>query len=286
MTSSAGRISTRVHAVAGGIAADPILFAGVLGVAVLALAAIFADAVSPHDPLAINRETRLQPPSLDFLMGTDRYGRDIFSRVLHGTRTSLGTAFVSVSIAALVGAAIGLLAGFYGRHLDQVLMRAMDILFAFPALLFAITLAASLGASTMNAALAIAVIYVPVFARIVRGSVLAEASREYVDASRVIGSRDSRTLVVHVLPNVLTPLIVQYSLALAAAVLLESALSYLGLGTQPPEASWGTLLNEGRVFLVRAPWMSVFPGIVIAIAVFLFFLVGDGLRDKLDPRVR
>lgn len=265
---------------------EPLLAVGLVGITVIAGSAVFADVLAPHDPLDINRSVRLEPPSTDYVMGTDRYGRDIYSRVIHGTRTSLGTAFLSVITAAIVGTAIGLVSGYRGRRTDQVLMRGMDIVFAFPALLFAITLAASLGPSTFNASLAIAIIFIPVFARIVRGSVLATVSQEYVDASRTIGSRDSRTLLVHILPNVLTPIIVQLSMALAAAILLESALSYLGLGTQPPQASWGTLLNEGRVFLTRAPWMSVFPGIVIASSVFLFFVLGDGLRDRLDPTHR
>lgn len=265
---------------------NPILSIGAVGMVALALTAVGADVISPYDPLTIDASRRLEPPSRDFLLGTDRFGRDILSRLIHGTRISLGIAFTAITSAAIIAVLLGLVSGFYGRYLDQLIMRAMDLLFGFPPLLLALTIAAAFGPSTGNAALAIALIYIPVFARIVRASVLVESQREYVDALRVMGARDRRALFRHILPNVVTPLIVQFCLALAAAVLLESGLSYLGLGTQPPAASWGTLLNEGRVFLVRAPWISIFPGTLIAASVLIFFLVGDGLRDRLDPRYR
>ena len=258
----------------------------VLG-AVLTLAlvviALTADHVAPYDPLALNARHRLEAPSADFRFGTDRLGRDELSRVVYGARSSLGVAAASVSVALLVGTVLGLVAGYFGGGADLVIGRVMDVFFSFPVLLLAIAIAAMLGPGVRNAALAIAVVYTPLFARVVRAPVISERHRDYVDAARVIGASHPAIITRHILPNVVSPIIVQASSALSAAILIEAALSYIGLGTQPPAPSWGTMLSEGRTFLETAPWMSIFPGLAIALAVLAFNLLGDGLRDAFDP---
>ncbi len=258
----------------------------VLG-AVLTLAliviALGADHIAPYDPLALNARHRLEAPSADFRFGTDRLGRDELSRVVYGARSSLGVAAASVSVALLVGTVLGLVAGYFGGAADLVIGRVMDVFFSFPVLLLAIAIAAMLGPGVRNAALAIAVVYTPLFARVVRAPVISERHRDYVDAARVIGATHLAIITRHILPNVASPIIVQASSALSAAILIEAALSYIGLGTQPPAPSWGTMLSEGRTFLETAPWMSIFPGLAIALAVLAFNLLGDGLRDAFDP---
>jgi peptide/nickel transport system permease protein len=245
--------------------------------------ALGANAIAPYDPLALNARHRLEAPSADFRFGTDRLGRDILSRVVYGARSSLGIAASSVVVSLLLGSVLGLLAGYFGGGIDLVIGRVMDILFSFPALLLAIAIAAMLGPSVGNAALAIAVVYTPLFARVIRGPVISERHRDYVDAARVIGASHSKIIYRHILPNVVSPIIIQASAALSAAILIEAALSYVGLGTQPPTPSWGTMLSEGRTFLETAPWMSIFPGLAIALTVLAFNLIGDGLRDAFDP---
>ena len=202
---------------------------------------------------------------------------------MYGTRSSLGIATTSVVVSLLIGSTLGMLAGYFGGGLDLLIGRLMDILFSFPALLLAIAIAAMLGPGLRNAALAIAAVYTPLFARVVRGPVISERHRDYVLAARVIGASHGSIISRHILPNVLSPIIIQASAALSAAILIEAALSYVGLGTQPPEPSWGTMLSEGRTFLETAPWMSIFPGLAIAITVLAFNLLGDGLRDVFDP---
>lgn len=262
-----------------------VLAGGVL-VVVLIVVAIGAPVFAPYDPIATNAVARMQSPSRDHLFGTDRFGRDILSRVIYGSRISLWVSLSSIAVATVVGTILGLASGYFGRGTDLAISRLLDILFSFPGLLLAIGIAAFLGPGQNNAIIAIAVVYSPLIARVVRGSVLAERHKEYVDAARMIGSRHERIIRRHVLPNVLSPIIVQASIALSYAILIEASLSYLGLGTQPPDPSWGTMLNEGRPFLERAPWMSVFPGLAIMLAVFAFNLLGDGLRELFDPRLR
>jgi peptide/nickel transport system permease protein len=249
----------------------------------LIVIALGADHIAPYDPLALNARHRLEAPSADFRFGTDRLGRDELSRVVYGARSSLGVAAASVSVALLVGTVLGLVAGYFGGGADLVIGRVMDVFFSFPVLLLAIAIAAMLGPGVRNAALAIAVVYTPLFARVVRAPVISERHRDYVDAARVIGASHPAIITRHILPNVVSPIIVQASSALSAAILIEAALSYIGLGTQPPAPSWGTMLSEGRTFLETAPWMSIFPGLAIALAVLAFNLLGDGLRDAFDP---
>jgi len=253
-----------------------------LTVAIVAMA-LLANRIAPYDPTALNARHRLEAPSVDFRFGTDRLGRDVLSRVVYGARSSLSIAASSVVASLLLGSVLGLLAGYFGGGVDLVIGRSMDILFSFPALLLAIAIAAMLGPGLRNAALAIAVVYTPLFARVIRGPVIAERHRDYVQAAHVIGASHVAIIVRHILPNVVSPVIIQASAALSAAILIEAALSYVGLGTQPPEPSWGTMLSEGRTFLETAPWMSIFPGVAIAATVLAFNLLGDGLRDVFDP---
>jgi peptide/nickel transport system permease protein len=270
--------------VALGRAARSPLFVGacvVLGVIVLA--GILADVVAPYSPTAVGAAQMFAPPSASHPLGTDRFGRDVLSRILHGVRVSLGIAGVSILAALAVGGALGLLAG-VGRGVDQVLGRVMDVFFAFPPILLAIAVAAVLGAGVGTAVIAIAVVYGPFFFRVVRGSVLVESTQAYVEAAEALGAGRLVILRRHILPNVVSPVVVQTAVCLSYAILIESALSYLGVGVQPPLPSWGTILNEGKEFLALAPWVSLFPGAAIVLAVLAFNIVGDGLRDALDPR--
>jgi ABC-type dipeptide/oligopeptide/nickel transport system permease subunit len=253
---------------------------------ILALTAIFAGVIAPHDPLALDPANRFSPPSLTYLFGTDRYGRDLFSRLLYGARISLGLALVSITAATLLGGFFGLLSGFFRGGADLVLMRLMDLLVSFPPFLLAVTIAAALGPGASNAALAVTLIYIPIFARLTRSAVLIESQKDYVLAERSVGAGNWRVMFQHLVPNSTSPVIVQFTLAIAQAILLESALSYLGLGTQPPDASWGTALSDGRVFLVQAPWLSLFPALAIGGTTLLLFIAGDGIRDLQDPRTR
>ncbi len=245
--------------------------------------ALLANQVAPYDPIVLNARHRLEAPSAEFRFGTDRLGRDVLSRVVHGARSSLGIAATSVTLSVILGSALGLFAGYFGGAIDLVIGRIMDVLFSFPALLLAIAVAAMLGPGVRNTALAIAVVYTPLFARVIRGPVISERHRDYVLAARVMGASHSAIIYRHILPNVVSPIIIQTSAALSTAILIEAALSYIGLGTQPPAPSWGTMLSEGRTFLETAPWMSIFPGLAIALTVLAFNLVGDGLRDAFDP---
>ena len=250
------------------------------------LLAIFADVVAPYDPTEMKMVDALRRPSAPHPFGTDRFGRDVLSRTIYGSRIALGVALSSIALAFLVGAALGLVGGYAGGWPDLVIGRVMDVLFSFPTLILAIGIAAMLGPGLNNAALAIAVVYVPLFSRVARGPVIAEREKDHVVAAQGLGAGWPRVVFRHILPNVLAPLIVQASVSLAFAILIEASLSYLGLGTQPPDPSWGTMLNEGRTYLETAPWMSIFPGLAIMVTVFGFNLLGDGLRDTLDPQLR
>jgi len=255
-------------------------------VAGLVLLAALADAVAPYDPTEMKVADALKGPSAAHPFGTDRFGRDVLSRTIHGSRIALGVAVSSIAIAFVAGTSLGLVGGYVGGWPDLAIGRLMDILFSFPTLILAIAIAAMLGPGLDNAVLAIAVVYAPLFSRVARGPVIAERAKEHVLAALGLGAGAPRVVIRHILPNVLAPLIVQASVSLAFAILTEASLSYLGLGTQPPDPSWGTMLNEGRTYLETAPWMSVFPGIAIMLAVLGFNLLGDGLRAILDPQLR
>lgn len=255
-------------------------------VAVVTLAAVFAPWVAPYDPVALNPPARLQGPSAENLLGTDQYGRDTLSRIVYGGRASLSVAGASTLFALLVGGALGVLAGFYRGWVDGLIMRVTDVLLSFPAILLAIALLAFLGPGFVNLVLAIGLVYVGPFARVARGAVMTVREELFVEASRSLGSRDWRVLLRAVLPAAAAPLIVEVTLRLAYGILAEASLSFLGLGTQPPAASWGLMVAEGRRFLSLSPWATVAPGLAIMLVVLGFNLFGDALRDALDPRTR
>jgi peptide/nickel transport system permease protein len=270
----------------GLLARNPTALVSALVLVAIVVVAIFDDTFAPHGPNEQDIANRLQAPSGEHPFGTDDLGRDILSRVILGASVSLRVGFLSVGLALVVGTVLGLLAGFYGGWVDDVVMRIMDVLFAFPAVLLAIAILAIRGPGTSNTIIAIAIVYVPIFARVTRASVLGVREEVYVRASRSVGASDFRLITRHVLPNAAPPIIVQTSISLAFAVLAEAALSFLGLGTQPPNPSWGLMLAEGRGFIQLAWWLAFFPGIAIVITVLCFNLLGDGLRDVLDPRQR
>jgi peptide/nickel transport system permease protein len=259
---------------------------GLVILALLILVAVFAPLIAPFGINDVDVVNRLQSPSWSHLFGTDELGRDVFSRVVIASRVSLRVGFVSVGIALGLGVPIGLVSGFYGGWTDAGLMRAMDVLFSFPAILLAIAILAVLGPGITSAMIAIGIVYTPIFARITRGSVLGIKEQVFVRAARSLGATDGRILRSHILPNVTAPIIVQTSLSLAFAILSEAALSFLGLGVQPPDPAWGRMLAEGRDFFSQAPWMAIFPGLAILATVLAFNFVGDGLRDALDPQQR
>lgn len=274
---------TRVYQLVQWIRRNPLLLVGATALIALAVCAVFAPWIAPYDPLKISPRESLLAPSRAHWFGTDRYGRDVLSRVIFGARNSLIVAIAAVTISATAGGILGLIGGYRGGTVDIILGRLMDIIFSFPALLLAIAIAAVLTPGVRNAVIAIAIVYIPLFSRIVRGPTIAESSQEYVEAARVTGAGGGRILVRHVAPNVLSPWIVQYSVSLSHALLLEAALGFLGLGVQPPAPSWGLMLSEASDFINDAPWLSIFPGLAIMLAVLAFNLVGDGLRDVLDP---
>jgi peptide/nickel transport system permease protein len=248
--------------------------------------AVFAELVSPYDPTEMHPVDRLQAPNSTYLLGTDEFGRDILSRLIYGAQVSLKVAILSVAASGVVGCALGISSGYVGGKFDNLAMRIMDVFFAFPAILLALGIVAALGASPLNVVLAIALVYTPIFARVARGPVLATKEMEYVSAAHSIGAPSSRIVVRHILPNIAAPIIVQVSLALSWAILTEASLSFLGLGTQPPQPSWGNMLSESRRLMELAPWTAVFPGLAIMLTVLGFNLLGDALRDVLDPRLK
>jgi peptide/nickel transport system permease protein len=266
--------------------------AGLIIITLFLLTAIFAPQLSPHDPLDVSLYDQLKPPvwheggSTKNLLGTDDLGRDILSRLIYGARVSLAVAVVSVGLAFVLGTLLGSISGYYKGTLDNVIMRIMDMILAFPYILLAIVVVAYLGPSLRNCMIAIGITYVPRFARIVRGSVLEECEKDYVTAARSIGAKDWRIIFVAILPNCFGPLIVQTTLSFASAILDAAALSFLGLGAQPPTPEWGAMIAKSRSLILRASWVMTFPGLAILFAVLGFNLLGDGLRDALDPRLR
>ena len=253
-------------------------------VGLLAGVALLADRLPLRSPLQMRPPERMAGPSLAAPFGADSFGRDLLSRTVHGARLSLGVAIASVAAALGGGTLLGVVAGYAGGRTDQVIMRTMDVFFSFPAALLALGIVAALGPGPEHVVLAIAVVYTPIFARVVRGPVLALKEREFVEATRALGARGSAVVLRHIVPNLGSVLIVQTSVALSWAVLTEASLSFLGLSAQPPAPSWGAMLNEGRQNLELAPHLAVFPGVAIMLAVLGFNLLGDGLRDVLDPR--
>jgi len=260
-------------------------FGAVILLAALALA-VGAPALAPRDPLKQNLGNALARPGTGHWLGTDNVGRDVLSRVVWGTRVSLVAGFVSVAIALLAGSILGLVSGYCGGTLDGLLMRAMDAVLSFPPLVLALALGAVLGAGLTGVLIALGVVYTPTFARLMRGQVLSITARDYVDAARALGAPGWRIAWRHVLPNATAPIVVQASLSVAFAILAEASLSFLGLGIQPPAASWGSMINAGRGYLQQAPWIVFGPGAALFVTVVGLNFVGDAVRDALDPRIR
>src|SRR5437762_5831440 len=262
---------------------------GLLGAVVLLIvvaAAVFAAWIAPYSPTRQDFRVERQPPSAQHWMGTDEFGRDVLSRVIWGAQASLEAGAVAASIALIVGLVLGMLAAYYGGRTDNLVMRGMDVILAFPYIVLAIAIVAILGPGLRNAMIAIGIVYVPHYARVVRGSVLSVRARDYVEAARALGAADGRVMWQHVLPNTLAPVIVQTTLNVGSAIIDTAGLSFLGLGTQPPTPDWGNMLSAGRSYIIDAPWIATFPGLAILATVLAFNLMGDALRDAFDPRLR
>lgn len=257
---------------------------GAVIVLAMVVLAIFAPWLATHDPFQTSFMTIRKAPSATFWLGSDELGRDIYSRMLYGAQASLMAGVVSVAIAVVIGVPLGLISGYFGGWIDSIISRFTEALLAIPFLILAIALAAFLEPSLTNAMIAIGVSAAPRFIRLARGQVLAVRSEDYVQSSRALGASDTRIIVRHILPNIMPPLIVQATITIATAIIAEASLSFLGLGLQPPNPSWGSMLNTGKNFMTQAPWMSIFPGSAIFLVVLGFNLLGDGLRDALDPR--
>ncbi len=252
----------------------------------LVLVALLAPLLAPFDPLQISIAEPLLPPGPPYWFGTDQFGRDVFSRVIFGAQVSLAIGLISVSIASLVGVTVGLISGYYGGLVDSLLMRAIDVMLAFPGILLALAIVSMLGPSLTNLMVAVGISAIPTYARLTRGSVLSARENLYVTAARSLGVPNRRILLRHILPNVVAPIIVAATLGVGSAILAAAALSFLGLGSQPPTAEWGRMLSEGRQYLRDQWWISTFPGLLIMVSVLAMNLLGDGLRDALDPRLK
>ena len=261
---------------------------GLLLMTTILMLAFCADLIADYDQAVVgmNIMERLQPPSAKHWFGTDGYGRDVFARVVHGSRLSLSLSIVSMMAAVAVGSLIGAISGYYGGKVDDVLMRLMDMLLAIPPMLMSISIVAALGRSMVNLMLALALAYMPVFARVIRSSILSVKGQEFVEAAKACGTSDARIIMHHIVPNAVGPIIVQATLAMGSAILTISSLSFMGMGIQPPQPEWGTMLYEGRDLIRTSPYLVVFPGLAIAVSVLSLNLLGDGLRDALDPRLK
>ena len=265
---------------------NPLRVSGVETVVMLILFAIAAPVIAPRGPTTMSVSNRLAPPSRHLLMGGDEIGRDVWARVVYGARISLSVSLVTVAIALPIGTLLGVAAGFFRGHIDVVAMRAMDMLLAFPPLLLALFVTAMLGPSLRNAMIAMGIVSTPGFARVARGSTLSIRELDFIEAAAAVGASPARIIWTHILPNIAPMIIVQSTLTMAWAILTEAALSFLGLGVQPPMPSWGGMLSQSRSYMEIAPWTAFFPGLAIVISVLGFSLFGDALRDLLDPRLR
>ncbi|GIO26639.1 nickel transporter permease [Ornithinibacillus bavariensis] len=259
---------------------------GLIIILILMITALFAPLIATHDPTVQSIPNRYQAPSSEHILGTDELGRDIFSRIVFGTRISIQIGLIAVGISMVVGVFLGAVAGYFGKWVDQIVMRFIDIMMAFPSILLAIALVAVLGPNLRNAMIAVGIVGVPQFARIVRSAVLSVKETEFIEAARAIGGKHGRILFGHVLPNSMAPIIVQATLGIGTAILDAAGLSFLGLGAQPPTPEWGAMLSDGRAAIQHAPWVVAFPGLAIFLFVLGFNLFGDGLRDALDPKLK
>lgn len=262
-----------------------------LGLAILVVMvalAVCADWIADYDTnvTGMNMAERLQTPSAKHWFGTDSYGRDVFARIIHGSRLSLSLSIFAMLAAVAIGSIIGAIAGYYGGRVDDVLMRLMDILLAIPPMLMSISIVAALGHSMVNLMIALSLAYIPVFARVIRSSILTVKGQEFIEAAKACGTSNARIILRHIIPNAIGPIIVQATLAMGSTILIISSLSFMGMGIQPPQPEWGTMLYEGRDLIRTSPYLVIFPGIAIALAVLSLNLMGDGLRDALDPRMK
>lgn len=255
---------------------------------IIVLLAIFADIIAPYDSVAIkqNLKERLQGPSSSHIFGTDEYGRDMFARLIHGARVSLQVGILAVGISIIIGGTLGAIAGYYGGKLDNIIMRIMDVFLAVPSILLAIAIVSALGPNLLNLMFAISISSVPGYARIVRSSVISIRDQEFIEAAKAIGADDFRIISKHIIPNALAPVIVQGTLGVAGAILSTAGLSFIGMGIQPPAPEWGAMLSGGRQYLRYAPHVTTIPGVAIVIIILALNLLGDGLRDALDPRLK
>ncbi|MBI4640356.1 MAG: ABC transporter permease [Candidatus Tectomicrobia bacterium] len=250
------------------------------------LVSIFADSIAPYDPIKMNPAEAMMPPNLNHWFGTDNFGRDILSRVIHGARISLWVGVISVAIGAFFGVVLGLISGYYGRWIDATIMRVTDGMLAFPGLLLALVIVAVLGPSLFNLMIAVGISSIPRYTRLVRGSVISAKANLYIEAAHTVGCQNFRIMFVHLLPNVFAPVIVVSTLGVAGAILIAAGLSFLGIGVRPPTPEWGAMLSGGRDYLRIAWWITVFPGLAITVTVLGINMLGDGLRDALDPRLK
>ena len=255
-------------------------------ISVILICAVFAPWIAPFSPYDLDYTAMLQGPGATHWLGTDEIGRDILSRIIYGARISMQVAFIAAGIGLVFGAVIGVTAAYFGGIVDMILMRFMDLLFSFPAILLAVVLMASLGTSVLNAMIAIGIVFIPGFSRLARATTEVVLREQYVESARAIGMSHGRILLREIMPNIVAPLLVEAAVAFSYAILLESALSFLGLGAQPPEPTWGNMLNTGRGFMAQSAIMSIAPGMAIFLTVIGFNLVGDGLRDALDPHMK
>ncbi|WP_219914436.1 ABC transporter permease [Thalassobacillus sp. CUG 92003] len=265
---------------------DKVGLVGVIGVALVIFIGFIGPFLSPHDPTEMYKSHTLEGPSAAHWFGTDEFGRDIFSRVIEGAKVSLYVGLISVGIGATLGFVFGLVSGFFQGWVDHLIMRIMDILFAFPDILLALTIVAVLGPNLRNTMIAIGIVFTPVFTRTVRAAVISVKEMEFITSAAAIGVKTHKVILRHVSPNILAPFIVQITLALSGAILTEAALSFLGLGIQPPDPSWGSMLNASRQYMEIAPWIAIFPALFIIVTIFCFNLLGDSLRDLLDPKLK
>lgn len=265
---------------------DPLGRSGLIGVMLIVIMAVLAPLIAPYDVAQMHAKSKLAAPSLQFIFGTDNFGRDVFSRIVYGARVSLVVGIVSVSIAAGFGYVFGLIAGFFEGKAESIIMMVMDIIFAFPSILLALFIVSALGTSIVNTMIAIGIVNIPVFTRTVRASVKTVKSMDYIKNARSIGLRPIKVLFGHVTPNVMAPFTVQATLALSGAILTEASMSFLGLGIQPPDPSWGSMLSDARKYMERAPWLVIFPALFIIITILSFNVLGDSLRDVLDPKLK
>jgi len=265
---------------------SPTAIAGIVIILVVGICAVFAPWISPYGPTDTDLYSRMQAPSTKHLLGTDNFGRDLLSRIIWGSRVSLQVGIISVAVGMGLGVVFGLLAGYYGGVLETLIMRFMDVLLTFPGILLAIAIVATLGPGLLQVTIAVGIASIPRFARVTHGKVLSVREVDYIEAARGIGTSGPAIMARHILPNVLTPIIVMATLNIATAIIMEAALSFLGIGVQPPSPTWGIILSDGRVSIRTAPWISTFSGLAIMFTVLGFNLFGDGLRDIMDPKTR